>query len=108
MTHPQGYSAAVPTAHASRYLQQLCKHWAHKMAVEFDTERGFVPFPTAALRLEAGADSLLLTLTPTGEDDIAPLMEVVEKHLDRFAFREGALAYDWKVYNWKDIAPANS
>lgn len=22
----------VPTAHAGRYLQQLCKHWAHNLA----------------------------------------------------------------------------
>ena len=30
----------MPTAHASRYLQQLCKHWAHNLAVTFgDTGR---------------------------------------------------------------------
>ena len=31
--------ATVPTAHASRYLQQLCKHWSHKLPVEFDASR---------------------------------------------------------------------
>ena len=25
----------VTTKHASRYLQQLCKHWSHKFTVEF-------------------------------------------------------------------------
>ncbi|TIT63197.1 MAG: DUF2218 domain-containing protein, partial [Mesorhizobium sp.] len=32
--------ANVTTAHASRYLQQLCKHWAHKFPVEFDPNHG--------------------------------------------------------------------
>ena len=26
----------VPTPKASRYLQQLCKHWRHNLAVQFD------------------------------------------------------------------------
>ena len=29
-------TATVPTKSASRYLQQLCKHWAHNLEVEFD------------------------------------------------------------------------
>ena len=36
--------ATVPTASASRYLQQLCKHWSHKFAVEFTPEHGTIPF----------------------------------------------------------------
>ena len=27
--------ARVPTDKGSRYLQQLCKHWSHNLAVEF-------------------------------------------------------------------------
>src|SRR5262249_26802220 len=42
----------VPTANASRYLQQLCKHWAHTLAVEFDEQTGAVTFP----RNSRGAD----------------------------------------------------
>ena len=32
----------VPTASASKYLQQLCKHWSHNLAVEFTREHGRV------------------------------------------------------------------
>lgn len=31
--------ANVATEHASRYLQRLCKHWAHKFPVEFGGAR---------------------------------------------------------------------
>ena len=41
-------TAVVPTASASRYLQQLCKHWSHNMAVEFDETNGRVVFPKNA------------------------------------------------------------
>ena len=36
--------ATIPTASASRYLQQLCKHWSHKYAVSFTPEHGTIPF----------------------------------------------------------------
>lgn len=31
-------TAMVPTTSGSRYLQQLCKHWSHKFAVDFTPE----------------------------------------------------------------------
>lgn len=36
--------AAIPTAEASRYLQQLCKHWSHKLDVSFTPNDGRVLF----------------------------------------------------------------
>ena len=41
-------TARVPTANGSRYLQQLCKHWSHKLNVEFTPEAGTVVFPKDA------------------------------------------------------------
>lgn len=38
--------ARVPTLSASRYLQQLAKHWSHKMEVVFTPEEGRSSFPT--------------------------------------------------------------
>lgn len=95
-TAPATFITQVPTEKASRYMQQLCKHWAHKMEVDFDAERGTVNFPTARLDMAATEDGLSLTLAPTGDEDIARLKSVVEDHLNRFAFREGELVYDWQ------------
>ena len=41
-------TAQVPTAHASKYLQQLCKHWQHNLAVAFTADHGTVTFPRDA------------------------------------------------------------
>jgi hypothetical protein len=84
----------VPTAHASRYLQQLCKHWAHKFPVEFTPTNGRIDMSAGVLILEADAEGLGLRLTaePT---DLERMEGVVAAHLNRFAFRE-TLAFDWK------------
>ena len=39
MSETHASTAVVPTASASRYLQQLCKHWQHNLQVEFTAAR---------------------------------------------------------------------
>ena len=55
-------TAEVPTANGSRYLQQLCKHWAHNLKVEFDAREGRVTFPRDA-RGADWPDDALVTMT---------------------------------------------
>lgn len=89
--------ARVPTHSASRYLQQLARHWSHKMTVAYTPEEGTIDFPNGA-RLELRADSETLDVllsVPPGED-VARMREVVSSHLDRFAFREAPLTFDWR------------
>ncbi len=44
--------ARVPTASASRYLQQICKHWSHKFAVEIHPrERARAVFETTDIAI---------------------------------------------------------
>jgi uncharacterized protein len=99
-------TAKVPTKSASRYLQQVCKHWAHNMAVEFDKAQGKVTFPKDARGAEWPDDATVtFTAEPAGLvcriDASAPgqlegLKGAVARHLDRFAFREAPLAFDWQ------------
>ena len=49
----------VPTAHASRYLQQLCKHWSHNLVVDFDQAHGTVTFPRKARGADWPGDATL-------------------------------------------------
>lgn len=98
-------TALVPTASGSKYMQQLCKHWAHTLTVEFDTTKGTVIFPKDA-RGAAWPDQGVITMTVQDSglacriDASAPgqldgLKGALARHLDRFAFREAPLTFDW-------------
>lgn len=83
-------TATAPTENASRYLQQLCKHWSHKCETDFTPESGTVAFPEhrGTLALQASNTSLTMHLTVPDASNLAKMQDVVDKHLLRFAFRE--------------------
>ena len=99
-------AADVPTPHASKYLQQLCKHWQHNLAVTFTPEHGTVTFPRdargadwaadALVTFDAGPDALSVRIDASSDAHLEAMQEVVARHLDRFAFREAPLAFDWQ------------
>jgi hypothetical protein len=90
--------ARVPTASASRYLQQLAKHWNHKMTVSYSEQEGRIAFPNGSvLEMRADSETLDVVLTVPDGEDVARMREVVSSHLDRFAFREAPLTFDWQA-----------
>jgi hypothetical protein len=89
------FQAHVQTEHASRYLQQLCKHWSHRFQVEFDPTHGVVHMDGADCIFGAGSQALTLTLQGEDEQTVEPLSDVVTRHLKRFAFRE-EIEVDWQ------------
>jgi len=98
-------TAAVPTANGRRYLQQLCKHWQHNLAVDYDAERGRVVFPRdargadwpgdAVVTFAPRPDALDILIEASAAGQLDALKGAVERHLDRFAFRETPLTYAW-------------
>jgi hypothetical protein len=80
--------ARVATERASIYLQQLCKHFAHKLPVEFTPERGEIRFSIGTCRIEAVGDILTLRTEAADLATLAQLQDVVDRHLQRFAFRD--------------------
>ena len=87
----------VPTHSASRYLQQLAKHWSHKMTVVFSEEEGRIDFPGGShLVMRADSESLDLELSVPEGEDADRMREVVENHIDRFASREAPLTCEWR------------
>lgn len=105
MTQTHMSTAQVPTAHASRYLQQLCKHWSHNMEVEFTPERGTVRFPRdargadwpddALVTMIAHSETLECRIDASAQGQLEGLKQALARHLDRFAFREAPLRFDW-------------
>ncbi|MCH2487424.1 MAG: DUF2218 domain-containing protein [Erythrobacter sp.] len=98
-------TAVAPTSHARRYAAQLGKHWTHNLAVEElgDTRR--ISFPRDArgadwpgdgvVTLEPDDEALTCRIAASAPGQLEALKDAVERHVDRFAFREGPLAYDW-------------
>ena len=99
--------SSVPTTSGSKYLQQLCKHWQHNLAVDFTPEHGTVVFPKDArggdfpgdglVTFDAGAEALAVRIDATSPEQLEGLKGAVARHLDRFAFREAPLAFDWQA-----------
>lgn len=87
--------ARVPTASGSRYLQQLAKHWSHKFPVAFDPLQGRIELPLGLALLRAEPGILVVELEAQDADSLPRMKEVVASHLDRFAFREAPLLFDW-------------
>src|SRR5690606_28840332 len=97
-------SATIATGFArcekpERYIQQLVSHWSHKMATSYDEGDGMGVFPfsdveTAVMTAREGG--IGITLTAGDAERNVHLRGVIERHLDRFAFREAPLTYEWK------------
>jgi len=84
------------TASADRYVQQLVKHWGHKFATSYANGRGEVPFRAEThATFDAREDGIAITLVTADGESAEQMKNVIARHLDRFAFREGALAFDW-------------
>ena len=98
--------ASVATVHGSRYLQQLCKHWSHKLDVSLTDDHGIIRFPHDArganwagdgiVTLTVRPDALLARIEASEAAQLAALKVALASHLDRFAFREAPLAFNWR------------
>ncbi|WP_051357011.1 DUF2218 domain-containing protein [Azorhizobium doebereinerae] len=97
--------ARVPTLKGGGYLQQLGKHWAHKLEVAFGEGTCAITFPRdargadwpgpAVVTLTAEPDVLVCEIAGSAPEQVEALKGVVASHLDRFAFREAPLTFAW-------------
>jgi len=85
-------------AKPERYIQQLASHWSHKMATSYDEGDGMGTFPfsdvTSAV-MTARPEGIAITLTTADREENERMRGVIERHIDRFAFREAPLTYEW-------------
>jgi hypothetical protein len=88
-------AATIPTAHARRYMVQLCKHFAHRAPAEFDEREGHIRFEAGEVRLRSAPETLMVIAEAGAPEGLDRLQDVIERHLKRFAFREPHLAVDW-------------
>lgn len=89
---PQTDTGQFETQYARKYLQQMCKHFAHKADVTFTADEGKVQFSGGSATMRA--DDRALSISVVG-DDLEKLRFIIDKHLERFAFREEFQNMDW-------------
>lgn len=78
------------TTHGSRYLQQLGKHFSHKVHVTFTPTEGQVELPFGICKM--AADDAAFSIVVSGEPEHLPRLEqFIADHLSRFAFRENPI-----------------
>jgi hypothetical protein len=100
MTDTEAAVTARGFAHCQkpeRYIQQVVSHWSHKMATSYADGVGTFPFSeleSAVMSAQPGG--IAITLVTADPERNVHLRGVIERHIDRFAFREAPLTYEWK------------
>lgn len=88
-------TATFSSPRASVYLQQMCKHFGHKVPVDFTAEHGRIELPFGTCKMTAQGDTL--TMIVEGEaEQIGKLEKVIGDHMVRFAFREEP-SITWRI-----------
>ena len=83
-----------------KYIQQLVKHWSHKMDATYDEGDGVGAFPFSEdvhAEMTARPEGIAITLVTPDAEAGERMQGVIERHIDRFAFREAPLNYEWSV-----------
>jgi hypothetical protein len=87
----------VQTPHGAGYAARLASHWGHKFEVEQARGRTRIVMSSGAVvTLQPDADTLSVTVEAADEAALRTTTHVVAEHLDRFAFREAPLEFDWR------------
>lgn len=95
-------SSRLASDRASRYLQAMCKHFAHKVEVRYDTERGWAAMPYGELNMRAVNDVLYFEVEAADEALLERLKAVIDAHIVRFAFREKLKRLEWSEHSSVD------
>ncbi len=81
-------TAVIRTEFASKYMQQLCKHFAHKVTAEYDAHKAFVELPPGPCRMNAEGDALMVHCQSESAKGVEVMQQIIESHIVKFAWRE--------------------
>jgi len=87
-------STQIPTAEASIYIRKLCRHFAHKVPVQFTELDGQARFLQGQCLMKANAQSLSIYMQADAPDGIQAMQFIIDEHLQRFV-RFETLTYQW-------------
>ena len=90
-------TARYLTPNAAKYVQQLAKHFGHKIEVRLDGDTADFQMEAGAVQLRAEDGAFVAQVEAEDAKGIINLRYVVDKHLVVFAFREGFVGLDWQI-----------
>lgn len=88
-------SAHVTTATPGRYINRLCKHFAHRVPVSYDDQQGRIKFDLGLGLLRAEGDGLTLAVESQTPEGLERLKEIVGSHFVRVAWQD-ELQLQWQ------------
>lgn len=89
-------TAHCETPNAGKYLQQLCKHFGHKVEVAYADGHGECRFSCGTATMDAAPESLDIKVEAADAGGLTETKRVIESHLVRFAFRENLQPLAWQ------------
>ncbi len=101
-------STRLETPNGSKYLQQLCKHFGHKVEVEYDEKTGRAALPPGPAVLEADAAGLTITVEAEDIKGLTQARYIIEDHLIRFAWKEKLMVLIWAAETPGGLLPGES
>ena len=77
-------------------MRKLCKHFRHKIAVQFDEVQARAEFPYGLCLMRADQQALSFECQAQTQEALDQMRAVLDEHLGRFARKE-ALLIDWQA-----------
>ncbi|GAB4361073.1 MAG: DUF2218 domain-containing protein [Oricola sp.] len=93
----QKATACFRTKHGRKYLVQLCKHFAHRVEVEYTPERGRCVLSPGQADMVANDDGITFVVSAEDDAGLARAKDIVTQHLVRFAYRENLRELSWSA-----------
>jgi|TARA_B110000240_G_C13083441_1_gene276899 hypothetical protein len=78
-------SGVVNTEKGTKYVQRLCKHFAHKVKAHWEETKGQVQFEMGTADMSASGDLLTLVCKAHNVIDLCDIVDTIDRHFERFA-----------------------
>jgi len=89
-------TAAVTVPQAERVLFKMCKHFAIKVPVTFDTEQADIDFRFGRCRIQRAGDTLQIACDADSEELLKRVHYVIDEHLALMA-KNKQLVVAWQA-----------
>ncbi|QZA78740.1 DUF2218 domain-containing protein [Deefgea tanakiae] len=87
--------ATLSAEHADKVLYKLCKHFALKIPVDFDTEQAHIKFPYGECCIQRRNEVLAMFCVAADEALLAKVEWVINDHLGLMV-KNSALQLEWQ------------